>query len=474
MNQRRGGRIKQKPESRTKHIPGSGKIKSGMSMAGERNAGRRGETFRESRGEEIASRHASRAHVPQGDIPRERFLPVSRADMEARGIRQLDFIYVTGDAYVDHPSFGSAIISRVLEAHGYSVGIIAQPDWKNPESVTVLGRPRLGFLVSAGNMDSMVNHYTVFKKRRHEDAYTPGGVSGKRPDRACMVYCNLIRSVFRDVPIIAGGIEASLRRLAHYDYWENKIRRSLLMDCGADLISYGMGEHSIVEIADALDSGLDVSNLTFIAGTCYKTKRHEDVVDYLMLPSFEELQADRLNLAKSFRIQMQNTDPFNGKRLVEPYGTVWVVQNPPAKPLTQQEMDDVYALPYAGTYHPDYISEGGIPALEEVDVSPGENRADALRRVHPGGGGADDKRPTVQRVHPRCRRTDCEFSPAVLQKAAHEGGLSEPRVPLAGAVPESRGVSCGLHEPSEKTQGDSGRSEGVCALRRPVRLCVSG
>lgn len=200
MNQRRGGRIKQKPESRTKHIPGSGKIKSGKSMAGERNAGRRGETFRESRGEEIASRHASRAHVPQGDIPRERFLPVSRADMEARGIRQLDFIYVTGDAYVDHPSFGSAIISRVLEAHGYSVGIIAQPDWKNPESVTVLGRPRLGFLVSAGNMDSMVNHYTVFKKRRHEDAYTPGGVSGKRPDRACMVYCNLIRAFFAMSP----------------------------------------------------------------------------------------------------------------------------------------------------------------------------------------------------------------------------------------------------------------------------------
>ena len=374
MNQGRGSRIREKPESRAKHLAGSGRMNDGKSGAGQRHTGGPGAASLKRRVEETASRHASRAHVPQGDIPRERFLPVSRADMEARGIRQLDFVYVTGNAYVDHPSFGAAIISRVLEAHGYSVGIIAQPDWKNPESVTVLGRPRLGFLVSAGNMDSMVNHYTVFKKRRHEDAYTPGGVSGKRPDRACMVYCNLIRSVFRDVPIIAGGIEASLRRLAHYDYWENKIRRSLLMDCGADLISYGMGEHSIVEIADALDSGLDISNITFIAGTCYKTKRQEDVVDYLMLPSYEELQADRLNLAKSFRIQMQNTDPFNGKRLVEPYGTVWVVQNPPAKPLTQQEMDDVYALPYAGTYHPDYISEGGIPALEEVRFSIISNR----------------------------------------------------------------------------------------------------
>ncbi len=323
---------------------------------------------------DYASRHAMRAKVPQGGVPREKFLPVSLADMEARGIGQLDFVYVTGDAYVDHPSFGPAIISRVLEAHGYKVGIIAQPDWKDEHSVKTLGRPRLGFLVSAGNMDSMVNHYSVTRKHRHEDAYTPGGVMGKRPDRAAMVYCNLIRKAYRDVPIIAGGIEASLRRLAHYDYWEDKLRRSLLMDCGADIISYGMGEHSIVEIADALDSGLPVGDITFIAGTCYKTKRHEDVYDYISLPSWEELQADKLNYAKSFRTQMQNTDPLSGHRLVEAYGNVWVVQNPPAKPLSQQEMDDVYALPYAGTYHPDYIEAGGVPALEEVRFSIISNR----------------------------------------------------------------------------------------------------
>jgi len=324
--------------------------------------------------EDYASRHATRAKVPQGGVPREKFLPVSRADMEARGIGQLDFVYVTGDAYVDHPSFGPAIISRLLESRGFSVGILAQPDWKDDASVQALGRPRLGFLVSAGNMDSMVNHYSVSKKHRHEDAYTPGGVMGRRPDRAAMVYCNLIRKVYRDVPIIAGGIEASLRRLAHYDYWENKMRRSLLMDCGADIISYGMGEHSIVELAEALDSGLPVDQITFVPGTCYKTKLHENVYDYVMLPSWEDLSADRLNYAKSFRTQMKNTDPFNGHRLVEPYGNVWVVQNPPAKPLTQQEMDDVYALPYAGTYHPDYIEEGGIPALEEVRFSIISNR----------------------------------------------------------------------------------------------------
>lgn len=323
---------------------------------------------------DTASRHAKRAKVPQGGVPREKFLPVSKKDMEERGIAQLDFVYVTGDAYVDHPSFGPAIISRVLESRGFSVGIIAQPDWKNEASVMTLGRPRLAFLVSAGNMDSMVNHYSVSRKHRQEDAYTPGGVMGRRPDRAAMVYCNLIRKAFRDVPIIAGGIEASLRRLAHYDYWEDKLRRSLLMDCGADLISYGMGEHSIVEIAEALDSGLKIGDITFVPGTCYKTKCHEDVYDYIMLPSWEELQEDRLSYARSFRTQMQNTDPFNGHRLVEPYGSVWVVQNPPAKPLTQQEMDDVYALPYAGTYHPDYIEEGGIPALEEVRFSIISNR----------------------------------------------------------------------------------------------------
>ena len=307
-------------------------------------------------------------------LNRELFLPVTRQDMEARGIRQPDFVYVIGDAYVDHPSFGPAILSRLLEAHGFSVCILSQPDWRDPSSVAMFGEPRLGFLVSAGNMDSMVNHYSVSKKHRQTDAYSPGGMMGRRPDRACMVYCNLIRSVFRHTPIIAGGIEASLRRMAHYDYWSDSLRRSLLMDSGADLISYGMGEHSIVEIAQALDSGLDVKDLTFIAGTCYKTKDLSSLTDAVMLPDWDALRQDRLNYAVSFYEQYRNTDPFNAKTLVEPYGTVYVVQNPPAKPLTQQEMDDVYALPYARAWHPDYDAAGGIPAFSEVKFSITSNR----------------------------------------------------------------------------------------------------
>ena len=302
------------------------------------------------------------------------FLPVSREDMKRRGISQLDFVYVTGDAYVDHPSFGHAIISRVLEAHGYTVGIIPQPDWKDKESITVFGRPRLGFLVTAGNMDSMVNHYSVSKKHRQKDAYTPGGVMGRRPDYAAVVYCNLIRQTYKDVPIIAGGIEASLRRMAHYDYWSDSLKRSLLMDCGADMISYGMGERSIVEIADALQAGLSVKDITFVAGTCYKTKKKESLYDCEFLPDYEELRSSRRTYAESFYRQYCNTDPFNGKRLAEPYGTVYVVQNPPAKPLTQQEMDDIYDLPYCRTWHPMYDAAGGIPALSEVKFSLVSNR----------------------------------------------------------------------------------------------------
>ena len=302
------------------------------------------------------------------------FLPMSPSDLERRGIRQPDFVYVTGDAYVDHPSFGTAIIARVLESRGYSVGIIAQPDWKKKESIMVLGEPRLGFLVSAGNMDSMVNHYTVSRKRRTTDAYTPGGEIGKRPDYAVVVYCNLIRQAYKKVPIIAGGIEASLRRMAHYDYWSDSLKRSVLMDCGADLISYGMGEHSIVEIADALASGLDVKDISFIPGTCFKTKNRELLYDCVMLPDYQELKEDRAVFARSFYTQYCNTDPFNGKRLAEPYGTVFVVQNPPAKPLTTQEMDDVYALPYMRTWHPSYNEKGGVPAFSEVKFSLVSNR----------------------------------------------------------------------------------------------------
>ncbi len=281
------------------------------------------------------------------------FLPVSRKDMEERGIEQLDFVYVIGDAYVDHPSFGHAIISRLLEAHGFRVGIISQPDWKDEKSISILGKPRLGFLVSAGNMDSMVNHYTVSRKRRQKDAYTPGGVMGKRPDNATIVYCNLIRRTYKHTPIIIGGIEASLRRLAHYDYWSDSLKRSILLDSGADLISYGMGEHSIIEIAEALDAGIHVRDITFIAGTVYKTRMLDEAVDTIVLPSYEKLKEDKLWYARSFYTQYCNTDAFAGKRLAEPYGEhLYIVQNPAAKPLTQMEMDDVYALPYKRTWHP--------------------------------------------------------------------------------------------------------------------------
>jgi len=284
-------------------------------------------------------------------------------------------VYVCGDAYVDHPSFGHAIISRLLESHGYKVGIIAQPDWKDSKSITVLGRPRLGFLVSAGNMDSMVNHYSVSKKRRSEDAYTPGGVMGKRPDYATVVYCNLIRSVYRDSPIIIGGIEASLRRLAHYDYWSDRLKRSILLDSQADLISYGMGERSVVEIAQALDSGIDIKDITFVDGTVYKTKSLEAVCDYELLPDYQELVQDKKEYARSFYIQYQNTDPFTGRRLAEPYGgRVYVVQNPPAKPLSQEEMDRVYDLPYMRNYHPSYEEQGGVPAIREIKFSLISNR----------------------------------------------------------------------------------------------------
>ena len=304
----------------------------------------------------------------------EGFLPISKQDMEERGIKQLDFVYVCGDAYVDHPSFGHAIITRLLESHGYSVGIIAQPDWKDDTSISELGTPRLAFLVSGGNMDSMVNHYSVSKKRRDKDSFTPGGVMGKRPDYATVVYCNLIRRTYKNVPIIIGGIEASLRRLAHYDYWSNKVKRSILLDSGADLISYGMGEHSIIEIADALASGIAVKDITFIDGTVFKTKDKDLIYDAVWLPSYDEIKEDKRTFAESFYTQYCNTDPFIAKRLCEPYEHTYVVQNPPSKPLTQEEMDAVYALPYMRTYHPSYESAGGVPAIAEVKYSLVSNR----------------------------------------------------------------------------------------------------
>ena len=303
------------------------------------------------------------------------FLPISREDMHKRGWDAVDFTFVIGDAYVDHPSFGPAIISRVLEAAGYRVGIISQPDWKDENSSNVFGEPRLGFLVCAGNMDSIVNHYSVSKKRRSKDFYTPGGVMGKRPDHATVVYGNLIRRTYPHKPVIIGGIEASLRRMAHYDYWDDTLKRSVLLDAQADLLSFGMGERSMVAIADALNSGIPVRDITFIPGTVYKSKSLDGLNgDYIVLPSYTELKADKLAYARSFYIQYTNTDPFSGKVLCEPYPDGYVIQNPMSRPLSQEEMDAVYALPYMRTYHPCYEPYGGIDAIKEVKFSLISNR----------------------------------------------------------------------------------------------------
>lgn len=303
------------------------------------------------------------------------FLPLCRKDMEERGWEQVDFVYVCGDAYVDHPSFGHAVITRLLEAHGYKVGIIAQPDWKEKTSVMEYGEPRLAFLVSAGNMDSMVNHYSVSKRPRRTDAYTPGGVMGKRPDYAAVVYGNLIRQTYKKTPVILGGIEASLRRMAHYDYWSDRLKRSILLDSGADLISYGMGERSILEIAEALDAGIDVKDLTFIPGTVFRAKSLDSVYDPVILPGFEEMKQDKLLYARSFYTQYCNTDPIKGRCLAEPYGEhLYVVQNPPSRPLGQEEMDEVYSYPYMRTYYPSYEKDGGVPAIAEVKFSLISNR----------------------------------------------------------------------------------------------------
>ncbi len=302
------------------------------------------------------------------------FLPINKTEMLDRGWEQCDFVYVIGDAYVDHPSFGHAIISRVLESRGYKVGILSQPDWKNPSSIDVFGRPRLGFLVSGGNMDSMVNHYSVTKHKRKTDAFTPGGVMGKRPDYATIVYCNLIRQKYRDVPILIGGIEASLRRLSHYDYWSESMKRSILLDSQADLLMYGMGEKSIVEIADALNAGMEVKDITYIDGTVFKTAQLDDSLPTIRLPSWDQVKTNKRAYAESFKIQYGNCDPFTAKRLAEPWERGFVVQNPPQKPLTEAEMDAVYALPYMRTWHPSYAKAGGVPAIEEVKFSLVSNR----------------------------------------------------------------------------------------------------
>ena len=300
-------------------------------------------------------------------IDTSKFLPTTPEELSARGIGQLDFVYIIGDAYVDHPSFGPAIISRVLESHGYTVGIISQPDWHSAEEFRRLGRPRLAFLISAGNIDSMVNHYTSAKKRRSSDAYTPGGEAGKRPDRATIVYANRVREAYRGVPVIIGGIEASLRRFAHYDYWDDKVRRSILSDSGADLLIYGMGERQIVEIADALAGGLPVEQITYVNGTCYMTNSLAQVYEYETIESYEAVARDKKAYASAFMAQYREQDAIRGKRLVQPHGETFLVVNPPAAPLTTEELDAVYELPYARAPHTSYQKE--IPALFEVKFS---------------------------------------------------------------------------------------------------------
>ena len=306
---------------------------------------------------------------------RESFLPVNRADMESRGWSEVDFVYVTGDAYVDHPSFGVSIISRVLEAEGFRIGILAQPDYKSECDFKRFGRPRLGFLVTSGNIDSMVAHYTVSKKRRSYDYYSAGGRMGNRPDRAVIVYCNRIREAYGDIPIIIGGLEASLRRFAHYDYWEDRVRRSILVDSRADILAYGMGENILIRIARLLDKGVPVRKIRDVRGTVYLAKRDEKIhFEQVLCGDFDTLKTDKAAYAAAFALQYKNTDSVNGKAVVEYYGDKMLVQNPPMPPLEREELDRVYSLPYARDYHPDYDKDGGVPAISEVKFSITHNR----------------------------------------------------------------------------------------------------
>ena len=290
--------------------------------------------------------------------------------MQSRGWNDLDFLLVSGDAYVDHPSFGHAIIARVLEKEGFRVGILAQPDYRSPDAFLALGRPRLGVLVSAGNLDSMLNAFTAAKKRRHTDSYSPGNRSGLRPERATIAYCNRVRQAMGDIPVVIGGIEASLRRVAHYDYWDDAVRRSILVDSGADLLVYGMGELQVAEIARQLALGIRPDDIRDVAGTCWLTKEKDDVwVESMELPSFESVAASKKAFAEAFSLFYLEQDPVRGKTLLQAHGSRWVVQNPPARPLTTPELDSIYDLPFTRLAHPDYSAEGGIPAIQEVQFS---------------------------------------------------------------------------------------------------------
>ncbi|MDD2452603.1 MAG: YgiQ family radical SAM protein [Aminobacteriaceae bacterium] len=302
-------------------------------------------------------------------VPGSVFFPVCREDMTERGWAELDFLLVSGDAYVDHPSFGPAVIARVLESCGYRVGILPQPDWRTKDAFLAMGRPRLAVLVTAGNLDSMLNKFTASKKNRSDDSYSPGGKSGHRPDRATIAYCSRVKECWKDVPLVIGGVEASLRRFAHYDYWSDEVRRSVLFDSQADILVYGMGEKQIREIADLLDRGVPAGNIRSVRGTMYRAPSLPEKIRVMEVPSFEEAAADRVKFAEAFRLQYLEQDPFHGRTVAQRHGTAWVIQNPPPLPLSEKEMDDVYGLPYTRTYHPMYEKDGGVPAIKEVRFS---------------------------------------------------------------------------------------------------------
>ncbi len=373
------------------------------------------------------------------------FLPTTYEEMIDRGWQQPDFIYVCGDAYVDHPSFGAAIITRTLESRGFKVCFLAQPNWKTTDDFKRFGKPRLGFLVSSGNIDSMVNHYTVAKRKRKEDSYSNNGEAGHRPDRAVIVYCQKIREAYRGATILIGGIEASLRRLAHYDYWDDKVRHSILVDSSADLLMYGMGENSIIEIAEALDSGLDVKYLTYLDGTVYKTKDLSVVGDHIMLPSFHEVSTNKETYARSFGVQYLNTDHYNAKVLVEPYDGYYIVQNRPNRPLTQMEFDDTYALHYQRTFHPMYQD---IPAIKEVKFSLISNR---------GCFGA-------------CNFCALNFHQGrIIQTRSHESLIDEAKLMIEdkefkGYIHDVGGPTANFRQPSCQKQND----KGAC----PTKQCL--
>lgn len=382
------------------------------------------------------------------------FMPISKADMIERNISQLDFVYVIGDAYVDHPSFGASIISRVLEHHGYTVGIIAQPDVNDEKSVLQLGLPRLAFLVTSGNIDSMVSHYTVAKKRRSDDLYSAGGKSGNRPDRAATVYCKMCRKVGNNIPVLCGGLEVSLRRFAHYDYWKDKVMPSVLCDCDADLLMYGMGENTVVEIADRLNVGEDVKEILDVRGTCYLCNPVDTPYGAVQCPSYEEVSSKKEMYAKACRIQYDQQDEVYGKTIIQRQSGKMLVQNPPAKALTTDELDEVYSLPYERTYHPCYEKEGGVPSIKEVRFSITHNRGCfgfcnfCSIALHQG------------------RRVTCRSEKSVLEEAKKLTQLPD----FKGYIHDVGGPTANFRMPSCHKQLESGLCKGrKCLAPKPCK-----